>query len=344
MGEETFENSRKRPYDESPNDGYYNKRSNSGSGNSKPLLKILVPNFIAGKLIGKGGANINELQSRYSASIQLSANKEFYPGTEDRIVTVSAEKEQIIRFTSYMIEHVLEEPESERNVRHDVKLVVTNVAAGLVIGKGGATIKDIQEQSSAKINISKRDGCISNERVLVISGDVPQRLDACGRIIEKMAEEPDKMSSSTVKYSSLNNSIQLAQNGILHNNLQANSSNILFNGIANGLAHTISSIGNNYDSNYIPKSKVKARFIVEMEVPDNMVGSLLGKQGQTINELSRASGAKFQFSPKNDFAPGTTDRILTITGGMNQVQNAYKLVDQKIAQVELESIGNLRRT
>lgn len=341
MGEETFENSRKRPHDES-NDGYYNKRSNGG-GNNKPLLKILVPNFIAGKLIGKGGSNINELQSTYSACIQLSANKEFYPGTEDRIVTVSAETEQIIRFTNYMIEHVLEEQDSEKNSRHDVKLVVTNVAAGLVIGKGGSTIKEIQEQSCAKINISKRDEGVSNERVLVISGDVQQRLQACNKIIEKMAEEPDKMSSSTVKYSTLNNSIHLAQNGLLHNNLQANSSNILFNGIANGLAHTINSIGNNYDSNYIPKSKVKARFIVEMEVPDNMVGSLLGKQGQTINELSRASGAKFQFSPKNDFAPGTTDRILTITGGMNQVQNAYKLVDQKVAQVELES-GNLRRS
>lgn len=284
------------------------------------------------------------MQSKFSACIQLSANKEFYPGTEDRIVTVSADKEQIIQFICYVIEHVLEEQDSERNIRHDVKLVVTNVAAGLVIGKGGVTIKEIQEQSNAKINISKRDGGISNERVLVISGDIHQRIGACNRIIEKMAEEPEKMSISTVKYSAMNNPIHLAQNGILQGNLQANSSNILFNGIANGLAHTFSSIGNTYDSNYFQKSKVKSRFLVEMEVPDNMVGSLLGKQGQTINELSRVSGAKFQFSPKNDFAPGTTDRILTITGGMTQVQTAYKLVDQKVAQVELESVGNLRRS
>lgn len=365
------EETRKRPLDDA-NDGRRTKRSNLGSG--KPVLKVLVPNFVAGKLIGKGGSNINELQTKFSASIQVSPNKEYYPGTDERVVTISADTDQITNFTSHMIENIQVDQESERRQfaatphRHDVKLVVTNVAAGLVIGKGGATIKAIQDESSAKINISKRDESnVPGERVVVITGSVEQRLKACTQIIEKMSAEPDKMSNSNIKYgNSVNMNMGNGHGHPLYSNLPSDASSYLFGGMPNGLRHSLGiagNVGNSYapqsyepkgtigmvndygHSNYEAKSRVKSTFQAQMEIPDNMVGSIVGKQGQTINEFSRSSGAKIQFSPKNDFAVGTTDRILTITGGMYQVQNAYHLIDAKVAQVEneFESGGFVRR-
>merc|ERR1711931_566245 len=78
-----------------------------------------------------------------------------------------------------------------------------------------------------------------------------------------------------------------------------------------------------------------------MEVPNILVGSIVGKSGATVNELMRYTGAKIKFSDKSEFAPGTTDRILSIRGDMKQTQTAYLLVNQKLeaAQAELRQIN-----
>jgi RNA-binding protein Nova len=91
---------------------------------------------------------------------------------------------------------------------------------------------------------------------------------------------------------------------------------------------------------YEPKSRIKTTHLIQMEIPNSIVGAIVGKQGQTINEFTRASGAHINFSAKDEFAPGTTNRILTIKGGKNQIQNAYMLIDQKIAQVGYQFYSN----
>merc|ERR550519_271656 len=118
---------------------------------------------------------------------------------------------------------------------------------------------------------------------------------------------------------------------------QSNYNNLA--SIANAVTNAMSSIANN-DSyrnrggSYTPKSGAKAKFQCEIEVPDKMVGTILGKGGHTIGEFSRSTGSKLQFSAKEEYAPGTTNRILTITAGtMQQVQNAYMLVDERLSQV-----------
>eukprot|EP00493_Phyllostaurus_siculus_P025686 UN26031 len=123
--------------------GEWRKKQNN---NGRLLLKILIPNFVAGRLIGKAGSNINDLETKFEASIQVSPSKEFYPGTGERIVTVSADPLCIIDFCKYMIENVQVNQESDTiyaGFQHDFKIVITNIAAGLVMGKGGCTIKSI---------------------------------------------------------------------------------------------------------------------------------------------------------------------------------------------------------
>ena len=304
----------------------------------------MIPNFVAGKLIGKGGSNINELETKYNASIQVSPNKEFYPGTDERIVTISAEPDQIIEFSKYMIEKVQVSQESDRmfaGFQHEFKIIITNVAVGLVMGKGGSTIKVIQEESNAKINICKQDeSSVRGERLLKISGSVEQRLEACTKIIDKMAEEPNKMSNSNQKYglgvynNQFNMGQSIASQPSLYRNYQSPQDGARYPMDVGG------GIANNYDPSYYEqKSRAKTTFLVQMEIPDAIVGSIVGKQGQTINEFTRMSGAKINFSGKDEFAAGTNDRILTISGGRNQIYNAYMLVDEKVAQVEIEMNG-----
>lgn len=48
-------------------------------------MKVLIPSYAAGSIIGKGGQTIVQLQKETGATIKLSKSKDFYPGNELRL-------------------------------------------------------------------------------------------------------------------------------------------------------------------------------------------------------------------------------------------------------------------
>merc|ERR1712176_1057408 len=138
-------------------DGADNKRMNTGQINTKPLLKLLVPNYVAGALIGKGGTLIQEMKEKYGGDIRLSANGDVYPGTDERIIVLTGEENEIIELNTCIMEKICEvvsRQPSDETRREQAKIVLTNAAAGLLIGRGGSTVKAITESSKAKLSIS----------------------------------------------------------------------------------------------------------------------------------------------------------------------------------------------
>lgn len=73
---------------------------------------------------------------------------------------------------------------------------------------------------------------------------------------------------------------------------------------------------------------------IELEVSDNIIGAILGHGGKLLVELQRNSGAQIQISKKGIFAPGTRNRIVTISGSPACIQNARALIDQQINEEE----------
>jgi ribosomal protein S3 len=51
-----------------------------------------------------------------------------------------------------------------------MKMVVTNSTAGMIIGKGGATVKSLNETYDVRIQASQKDDVVMGERVLTILG------------------------------------------------------------------------------------------------------------------------------------------------------------------------------
>ena len=316
---------------------------------SEPLLKLLVPNYAAGALIGKGGTNIGEMQEKFGGTIRLSPNREYYPGTDERIVVIIGEMNQLIDLNNHIMEKVQvdQSQHPENRPRDDargqqVKIVLTNGAAGLLIGRGGLTIRAIQEGSKAKISISNReDAGVQGERVLTMSGTIEERVEGCRQVIEKISDEPSNITNTSLKYmnsglgmnaisGTLGSMFNTRQQENLYSSLSKNAISALRGG--NNATPTFGIGGLSTQS----RSNLKTSVQIQVEVPDILVGAILGKQGQTIHEFIQFSGAKIQFSGKNEFAPGTTDRILTITGDMNQAQTAYFLINQKAEQAESE--------
>ena len=52
----------------------------------------------------------------------------------------------------------------------------------------------------------------------------------------------------------------------------------------------------------------------ELDVPDSLVGVILGHGGRGIVDLQHATQTTIQISRKGTYVPGTNDRIVTITG------------------------------
>lgn len=66
------------------------------AGEQKVIAKFLMSNAAAGSIIGKGGANISELQSQSGARLQLSRASEFFPGTQERVMLASGTVNQVL--------------------------------------------------------------------------------------------------------------------------------------------------------------------------------------------------------------------------------------------------------
>ncbi len=67
------------------------------------------------------------------------------------------------------------------------KLIVPNSTAGLIIGKGGATVKAVMEQSGAWVQLSQKpEGINLQERVVTVSGEPEQNRKAVEIIVQKI--------------------------------------------------------------------------------------------------------------------------------------------------------------
>lgn len=72
----------------------------------------------------------------------------------------------------------------------------------------------------------------------------------------------------------------------------------------------------------------------ELQIGENIVGAVLGHGGRAIVEIQRITSTTIQISKKGVFAPGTRNRIATISGPPAGVERAILLVQQCIQQEE----------
>lgn len=61
-------------------------------------------------------------------------------------------------------------------------------------------------------------------------------------------------------------------------------------------------------------------------VSNAAAGSVIGRGGSTITDFQSQSGARIQLSRNQEFFPGTTDRIIMISGIINDILKAVELI------------------
>ncbi|KAG5269722.1 hypothetical protein AALO_G00205370 [Alosa alosa] len=391
--------SRKRPL-ETPTEASSTKRTNTGE-EGEYFLKVLIPSYAAGSIIGKGGQTIVQLQKETGATIKLSKSKDFYPGTTERVCLIQGTVEALNSVHNFIAEKVREMPQSAQKTEpvsilqpqttvnpdrvKQAKLIVPNSTAGLIIGKGGATVKAVMEQSGAWVQLSQKpEGINLQERVVTISGEPEQNRKAVEIIVQKIQEDPQSSSCLNISYSNITGPVANSNpTGSPYANstevmpaaaaaAAATASSLLGQAslagvgafptamssfsvaLSHGAGHPAATLGgftlgslaaatgatNGYLSAASPlvassllateKLGEGAKDVVEIAVPENLVGAILGKGGKTLVEYQELTGARIQISKKGEFIPGTRNRKVTITGSPAATQAAQYLISQRI--------------
>lgn len=158
-----------------------NEEKNYNEGD-RSMFKMLISDNAAGAIIGKSGKTISELQSQSNARIKVSQAGDFYPGSNERTIVLTGPVDAVLDAQDLIWDKVslFSKPRRAPPTNEDLapamvigKVLIPNDAGGLIIGRAGATIKSIQEESGARVQINPKeelDSKISKERVLTISG------------------------------------------------------------------------------------------------------------------------------------------------------------------------------
>ncbi|KAL9376497.1 hypothetical protein Peur_030617 [Populus x canadensis] len=159
------------------------------------------------------------------------------------------------------------------------KIDVPQGRVGVIIGKGGETIKYLQLQSGAKIQVTRDMDADPNSpyRIVELMG-TPEQIAKAEQLINDVLAEADAGGSGTI-------SRRYAGQG--------------------GSEH------------------------FSMKIPNNKVGLVIGKGGDSIKNMQARSGARIQVIPLH-LPPGdtSTERTVHIEGTSEQVEAAKQLVNE----------------
>ena len=208
---------------------------------SDTFIKLLLPSYVAGLIIGKDGAEITLLMQTTGAGVKFSPGRELYPGTQDRVCVITGNVASIVSALRSIYQRIADNERIKSDsaeIIRQLKMLVSNIASGMVIGKSGQNVKLIQQECNVRIQISsKEDSSGLPERILTIQGETDKILAASGMVLDRISNDPEadkwKRLLSYGGYSATASSSQSLASGIPSlgvvssgaNSLASNSSN-----------------------------------------------------------------------------------------------------------------------
>ncbi|XP_044067748.1 poly(rC)-binding protein 4-like isoform X2 [Siniperca chuatsi] len=228
-----------------------------------------------------------------------------------------------------------------------LRLVIPASQCGSLIGKGGAKIKEIRESTGAQIQVAGDLLPNSTERGVTISGNQDSVIQCVKLICTVILESPPKGATIPYRPSPSPATVLIAGNQVFEASEFA--PHPLYSVTQGGLdlqqAYTLQ---NQYGiphselaklhqlsmqqglspiaqpaSTIIPGMDSNSQTSQELLIPNDLIGSIIGRQGTKINEIRQVSGAQIKIGSQLD---GTSDRHVTITGTPVSINLAQYLI------------------
>ncbi|XP_077083106.1 poly(rC)-binding protein 4 isoform X4 [Siphateles boraxobius] len=298
-----------------------------GGMNVTLTLRLLMHGKEVGSIIGKKGETVKRIREESSARINISEGS-----CPERIITITGATECVFRaFT--MITIKLEEDLAALVANGTVtskppvtlRLVIPASQCGSLIGKGGSKIKEIREKTGAQVQVAGDLLPNSTERGVTISGSQDAIIQCVKLICTVILESPPKGATIPYRPSPAPGAVLLAGNqaytvqnqyGIPHSELAKLHQLSMQQGLSPMAQPTATQVLSGIDSSSQTASQ-------ELLIPNDLIGSIIGRQGTKINEIRQVSGAQIKIGSQLD---STSDRHVTITGSPISINLAQYLI------------------
>lgn len=188
------------------------------------------------------------------------------------------------------------------------EIMVPGSKVGLIIGKGGETIKQLQERTGAKMVVIQDGPGQEMEKPLRISGDA-QKVEHAKQLVYELLEDKGPQQSQQGGGGGGGG----GRGGSYNNRNQEHG--------GNG--------GSNYGNNGGDQ--------IEVFVPKAAVGVVIGKGGDMIKKIQADTGCRLQFLQTKNEGPG--DRRCILQGTKQQVDDGKRMIEDLIDSVMRRNNG-----
>uniref|UniRef100_A0A8C5ELJ5 Heterogeneous nuclear ribonucleoprotein K n=1 Tax=Gouania willdenowi TaxID=441366 RepID=A0A8C5ELJ5_GOUWI len=296
-------------------------------------LRLLIHQSLAGGIIGVKGAKIKELRENTQTTIKLF--QECCPHSTDRVVLIGGKPERVIECIKVILELLTEAPIKGRAQPYDPNFYDETYDYG-----GFTIFEERGRRPAAGFPIRVRGGF---ERMPPVRGSrpppppPPSRRDyddmsprrgplmpplSRGIRIGSRARNPPLLPPPPSRGGG-----DRFSHGSYHNSMDDRPSDRRGRG------------GDRYDS-MVSDDKLPSLLggrgsygdivgpviSTQVTIPKDLAGSIIGKGGQRIKQIRHESGASIKIDEPLE---GSEDRIITITGTQDQIQNAQYLLQNR---------------
>ncbi|XP_038576292.1 insulin-like growth factor 2 mRNA-binding protein 2a isoform X1 [Micropterus salmoides] len=143
----------------------------SQQAQEQEVVYLFIPTQAVGALIGKKGQHIKQLAHFAGASIKIAPAES--PDVTERMVIITGTPEAQFKAQGRIFGKLKEENffSAKEEVKLETHIKVPSTAAGRVIGKGGKTVNELQNLTSAEVIVPRDQTPDENDEVFVkISG------------------------------------------------------------------------------------------------------------------------------------------------------------------------------
>jgi len=248
-----------------------------------------------GSIIGKGGSVIRELIGQSGAKIQLQQKEDLLPGAIERGITVSGTAQQVDLAMRLLQERIVAAQNitsgDQGNGQTSEVIRVPVALVGSIIGRGGSVIKMLIHNTGCRIQIQQKHEVApgAQEREVTITGSPQQVQHAKGEIQKVLTDAP------------------------------AGPPPMGGGGYGGGGGGGYGGASGGYGGG--STSKV-------MQVPSSNIGSIIGKGGSVIKTLINDTGCRIQIQQREECAPGSQERGVTLSGTAAQIDMAERMITQ----------------
>ncbi|XP_027734073.1 insulin-like growth factor 2 mRNA-binding protein 2 isoform X1 [Empidonax traillii] len=311
------------------------ERGSSPGGSSQPKqlefpLRMLVPTQFVGAIIGKEGLTIKNLTKQTQSKVDIHRKEN--AGAAEKPITIHATPAGCSEACRMILDIMQKEADETKSAEEiPLKILAHNSLVGRLIGKEGRNLKKIEQDTGTKITISPlQDLTIYNpERTITVKGSMEACSNAEVEIMKKLREAYENDVVAVHQQANLIPGLNLNALGIFSTGLSMLPSTPGTRGAAaatpyhpfaqqSGRRRTGSSAymsglyGAPPASAFPHQHPLPEQEVVNLFIPTQAVGAIIGKKGQHIKQLAQFAGASIKIAPAE--GPDASERMVIITG------------------------------